>query len=82
MEQRIVSALGVCRHQLHQELGLRCFCSYRFLDRRIHIDDTFAQAERSAWTGGEVMPRFPDPEHKAFCAHLGLSEHRAYDVAR
>jgi len=44
MEQYLVSALGIRRHQLHAQLGVRLLCGAGLLDRRVHLDDAAEEA--------------------------------------
>ena len=48
LEQRMVPTVGVCRDQLHAELGVRGICSARIVDRRVLVDDLATKTTRGA----------------------------------
>jgi hypothetical protein len=47
LEQRLVFAIRICSHQLHQELGIRMLRGTGILDRSISVYDLAAQTARS-----------------------------------
>lgn len=47
VEQRLVFAIRICSHQLHQELGIRMLRGHGLLDRSVFVHDLVAQTARS-----------------------------------
>jgi hypothetical protein len=47
LEQRLVFAIRICSHQLHQELGIRVLRGTGILDRSVSVYDLAAQTARS-----------------------------------
>jgi hypothetical protein len=47
LEQRLVFAIRICSHQLHQELGIRMLRGTWILDRSVSVYDLAAQAART-----------------------------------
>lgn len=66
LEQRVVSAVSVCRDQLHTELGVRGVCRARIVDRRVLVDDLATKARagegvvESAVPGVDPSRRYPE----------------------
>lgn len=51
MEQRVVSAFGLCRYQLYEELGVCLFCGGRVVDWGLSFDDDPAPGQRPEGSG-------------------------------
>ena len=67
LEQRVVLALGVCRYQLHTQLGVCGICGDRLVGGRLLIDDVAAAAGEGALVVGGLdpleSPRFCEQGH-------------------
>jgi len=60
VERRVVSVVGICSNQLHEELGVRRICCRRLVGRSFSVDDGAQQIiEGSApsWSDPMNMPR-------------------------
>jgi hypothetical protein len=64
VEQRVVSAVGVRRDQLYEELGLRLFCRGGIVDRGLCFDDLVAAGEGGGCSGMSVCCRLSHGAHE------------------
>lgn len=51
MEQRLVSAFGLCCYQLYEELGVCLLCGGRVVDWGLSFDDDSAPSQRAKDNG-------------------------------